>query len=294
VTTWSEPAPAKVNLALHVLGRRADGYHLLDMLVAFPPVGDTLVAERARDLSLRVEGPMAGSLGTTALDDNLVLRAARGLSALAPGRHTGARLRLIKRLPVAGGVGGGSADAAAAIRLLCRIWDIPRDDPRVAELAVSLGADVPMCLVSRPLRASGVGESVDLLGDLPAFGILLVNPGAAVPTPEVFRRLQRRENPPLPAFAPSDREAFLALLTACRNDLEAPAVAIAPVIGDVLAALAGLPGCRLARMSGSGATCFGLFARPEGAEAAAASLASRHTGWWIAAAPLSGGLSSPG
>jgi 4-diphosphocytidyl-2-C-methyl-D-erythritol kinase len=277
-TALTELAPAKVNLALHVTGRRADGYHLLDSLVAFPRIGDRLEAEAAAGLSLTIDGPFARGLGAGA--DNLVLRAARLLRGES---GPGAALRLTKSLPVASGIGGGSADAAAALRLLARLWDRPLPS-RAAQ--AGLGADVPACTRGRAARMRGIGDDLTPLA-LPPFWLLLVNPGVPVATPAVFAALACRDNPPLPeppGFA--DAEALAGWLGAQRNDLEAPAAALVPEIRAVLAAIAAQPGCRLARMSGSGATCFGLFVDAAPALAAAEALRAAHAGWWVAAAPV--------
>jgi 4-diphosphocytidyl-2-C-methyl-D-erythritol kinase len=265
----AEFAPAKVNLFLHVTGRRADGYHLLESLAVFPAMGDRLEATPADDLTLEITGPFGGTLA--AEPDNLVLRAAR---ALAPGE--GAALRLIKNLPVASGIGGGSADAAAALRLLARLWAI---DAGLHGIAASLGADVPVCLASRAARMGGIGELLRPAPALPPCGILLVNPGVEVPTPAVFKARQGAFSQPatLPASWPT-AAAMAADLQALTNDLQAPAIALQPVIGEVLAALAALPGVLLARMSGSGATCFALF--PTAAAASAAATAITPPNWW--------------
>ncbi len=271
-----EFAPAKVNLALHITGRRPDGLHELDSLVVFPAVGDRLAAEPAAELSLAIDGPFAAGLG--AGPDNLVLRAARLI-----GRGQGAALRLTKSLPVASGIGGGSADAAAALRLLARLWNAPLPVPAAV---ARLGADVPVCLAGRPCRMSGIGDRLAPL-DLPPFWILLANPGQPLATADVFAALSNRTNPPLPAppnFPHAD--ALFAWLASQRNDLELAAIAALPTITEVLAALAAQPGCRLARMSGSGATCFGLFAAEGPALAAAAALRSARPAWWLAAAPV--------
>lgn len=273
----AEVAPAKVNLALHVTGRRADGYHLLDSLVAFPALGDRLEAEAADGLSLSLAGPFALGLGSG--EDNLVLRAAALLRP--PGR--GAALRLTKTLPIAAGLGGGSADAAAALRLLGRLWDVSEPAPREA---LALGADVPVCLRCRPARMRGVGEALTPFA-LPPFWITLVNPGVPVATGAVFAGLASRDNAPMPdppAFP--DACAFFAWLAQRRNDLEPPARRLAPAIDAALSALAAQPGCALARMSGSGATCFGLFAREAPALAAADALRRAEPAWWVAAAPV--------
>ena len=274
-----EFAPAKLNLALHVTGQRPDGYHRLDSLVVFADVGDRVTVASAEALTLAVTGPEG--TGLTAGRDNLVLRAARALGA---GR--GAAITLEKNLPVASGIGGGSADAAAALRALARHWGLPLPE---AAAVLALGADVPVCLAGRPARMGGIGEMLAPLPPLPEMAVLLVNPRLEVPTPAVFRALARRENAamePLPAtFA--DAGALAAWLSRQRNDLEAPAVAAAPVIAEILAAIAAA-GPLLARMSGSGATCLGLFAGLGEAEAAARALADRHPGWWVRAAAILG------
>ncbi len=275
----TEIAPAKVNLTLHVTGRRADGYHLLDSLVVFPGLGDRLEAEDAGGLSLSLAGPHSLGLGAGA--DNLVLRAAMLLRP--PGR--GAALRLTKSLPVASGIGGGSADAAATLRLLARLWGVPLPDPA---RVLSLGADVPVCLDGRATRMRGIGEDL-APQDLPPFWIVLANPGTPVATAAVFDGLPTRDNAPMPdppAFAGAD--ALFAWLARQRNDLEGPARAIAPPVGTALAALRAQPGCALARMSGSGATVFGLFGRDAPALAAAAALRRAEPDWWVMAAPVPG------
>jgi len=271
-----EFAPAKVNLALHVIGRRADGYHLLDSLVVFAGVGDTVRAEDAPELSLTLDGPMAAGLAVEG--DNLVLRAARFLGV------AGAALRLTKRLPVASGIGGGSADAAATIRALCRLSGRALPEPAAT---AGLGADVPVCLAGRPARMSGIGEVLADLPPLPPVWLVLANPGVAVPTPAIFAALDRRDNPPLPAMPDLPTARALAnYLATCRNDLEPPARALQPVIGTVLEALAAQPGCLMARMSGSGATCFGLFEAEADARTAADAIRVRQPGWWVAATPV--------
>ncbi len=273
-----EEARAKVNLALHVTGRRPDGYHDLDMLVAFADVGDSVELAASKADRFLVDGPMAAGLSTDA--DNLVQRALNGFREIT-GRTDPLSIRLTKRLPVASGIGGGSADAAATLRALCRLHDVPAD--ALAALALSLGADVPMCIVSSPARVGGVGERiVPTTGHL-SFGLLLVNPGVGVSTPATFRALERRNNPPLPPLTAFDTVRRLAdfLAAETRNDLEPAARIIAPVIGEVLTAIADLPDARLTRMSGSGATCFGLFDDKTSAERAALKLAHEHPNWWI-------------
>ncbi|MGA3400136.1 MAG: 4-(cytidine 5'-diphospho)-2-C-methyl-D-erythritol kinase [Acetobacteraceae bacterium] len=275
-------APAKLNLFLHVTGRRPDGYHVLDSLVAFADCGDELRASAAADLSLTIGGPFAAGLAGEA--DNLVLRAARALAAEA-GVPAHARLVLEKHLPVASGIGGGSADAAAALRLLCRLWGITPDPAALDLLALRLGADVPVCLRSQPARMGGVGEALEPAPALPACCVLLVNPGVAVATASVFRARSGAFSPP--ARLPDgwgDAATMAADLALLANDLEAPARGLCPAIGDVLTAIAAQPGCLLARMSGSGATCFGLFADPAAAGRAAG--ATARAGWWVWAGAL--------
>lgn len=276
-----EAAPAKVNLCLHVLGRRADGYHLLDSLAVFGPAQDELRLVGDGALSLRLEGPFAPGLLAEA--DNLVLRAGRAL-AEAAGVPPWGTLVLRKNLPVASGIGGGSADAAAALRLLNRAWGLGLSPARLREIALPLGADIPVCVESRAARMGGVGEVMSPAPALPEVALLLVNPGLALATPAVFRARQGGFST-RPAFpdAWADAAVMAADLRACGNDLEAAAMALCPPIGEVLAAISAQPGCLLARMSGSGATCFGLFAR---ATAAAAAAAAMPADWWSAAGPL--------
>lgn len=271
-------APAKINLALHVVGTRTDGYHLLDSLVVFAGVGDEIRVTHSADLVLSIDGPQAAALGCG--PDNLVLRAARLF-----GTTRGASITLTKNLPVASGIGGGSADAAATLHALSRLWRLPM--PAIPAL-LTLGADVPACVNGRPLRLRGVGETLSPIPRLPELHLVLVNPGIAHATPAVFRALTAKSNPPLPDTVPefTDAAELAGWLGLQRNDLEAPAETIAPVIADVRAALAAQPDCLLARMSGSGATCFGLFAAQHAAATAAETIRSAHPGWWVAAAPV--------
>ena len=270
----SEAAPAKLNLCLHVTGRRPDGYHLLDSLVVFADVADRVSAAQGQGLSLRVTGPEGAGLAPE--PENLVLRAARSMGV------SDAALTLDKHLPVASGIGGGSADAAATLRALARLTGRPL--PPDAEV-LRLGADVPVCLSGRTARMSGIGEVLAPLPPLPALWVVLVNPRVAVPTPQVFAALTRRDNPPLPDLPPSalaSAEAFASWLARhTRNDLIPPARAAAPILSEVQSELASTPACLLARMSGSGGTHFGLYASAEAARAAARSLAAAHPGWWI-------------
>ncbi len=267
-----EPAPAKVNLALHLRRRRADGYHDLETLFAFTAFGDTLRVEPGRGLSLAVEGPFASACGD---GDNLVVRAARALAAAA-GIAPDATLTLDKRIPVAAGLGGGSADAAAALRLLDRFWGLGWPMARLAEVAAPLGADVPACVFSRTAVGMGKGDALEPC-DLGVAGtaIVLVNPRVAVPTGPVFAGWDAVDRGPLVA----------ADWARARNDLTAPAIAIAPAVAEVLAALAATS-ATLVRMSGSGATCFALFADRAEADATVAGLAAAHPGWWSVATTL--------
>ena len=283
-----EHAPAKVNLTLAVLGRRRDGYHTLDSLVAFADVGDRLSFVPGRPLTLSVRGANAAEAGSP--DDNLVLKAARALSAEIPGLELGA-FTLDKRLPVAAGLGGGSADAAAALRLLARANRIARADPRLYRVARRIGADVPVCVDPRARRMRGIGEILSVPLKIPKLSAVLINPGVAVPTGEVFAKLglQRGETPRRAHRMQTllrEFDAFVERLAAEGNDLEPPAIALQPVIGRVLAALRRERGCRLARMSGSGATCFGLFSSARAADAAARRLGAAHRRWWVSATVL--------
>ena len=273
----SERAPAKINLHLHVLGRRDDGCHLLDSLVVFAGAADGLTVEAAEGLSLSVTGPFAGGLHAEA--DNLVLRAARALAAYA-GVPAAGRLVLEKNLPVASGIGGGSADAAAALRLLSRFWRLDMAQGALAAIGGGLGADVPVCLFGQPALMSGIGTGLAPAPKLPEVGIVLVNPGVAVSTPAVFRA--RDGGFSSAAVWPNDgwpdAESLAASLRATTNDLETPALRLAPAIGGSLDALRADPRCLLARMSGSGATCFGVF--DDAPSASAAAEAVRRPGWW--------------
>jgi 4-diphosphocytidyl-2-C-methyl-D-erythritol kinase len=281
-------ARAKINLYLHVVGRRADGYHLLDSLVVFADIGDALRIEPSEGLSLAIDGPFGK--GLSAGDDNLVLRAARALTAALAEKGLkagGAVLRLTKRLPVASGIGGGSADAAAALNGLARLWRVPEGTVDLTRIGLSLGADLPVCLAGRPSFMGGIGEALEAAPPLPSANLLLVNPGVGVSTPSVFKARSGSFSRPARWQDPlSDLAALTARLDRCRNDLEAPAIAIEPVIGEVLASLRKLPGLSIARMSGSGATCFGLFEDSVQARQAAQRLEAAHPSWWVASAPM--------
>ncbi|PWK60188.1 4-(cytidine 5'-diphospho)-2-C-methyl-D-erythritol kinase [Roseicyclus mahoneyensis] len=271
-------APAKVNLALHVTGRRDDGYHLLDSVVVFADLGDRIDIAPSNDLSLTVTGPRAA--GVPADRRNLIWQAAE---LFPPGQ--GAAITLDKHLPHAGGIGGGSADAAATLRGLAAFWDLALPN---AAAVLSLGADVPVCLFRKPARMLGIGEIVAPLPPLPPLWVVLINPGIEVPTSAVFKKLTSPDNTPLPdipAQGWQDAAALSDWLCDTRNDLEPPARALVPEIGRVIDHLNARPGCLLARMSGSGGTCFGLFATEAAATQAALDLQDRPD-WWVAAARL--------
>ena len=282
-----EAAPAKVNLALHITGRRDDGYHELESLVVFVDVCDEIELRPAPADSLRVDGPFAAAAGGG--DGNLVLRAVRAFRARWPSlTPSGLEIALRKNLPVAAGLGGGSADAAAALRLLARLAGPEVTSRDLATLALTLGADVPACLLSRPAEMRGVGEILHPLSGFPATCMVLVNPLVPVVTADVFRRLESRRNPPLPTLPqPLTRPAQLGLwLAGTRNDLEPPARALVPAIATLIDDVARLEGVILSRMSGSGGTVFGLFASVAQAHQAAHDLRARHPAYWVAAAPV--------
>ncbi|WP_299444494.1 4-(cytidine 5'-diphospho)-2-C-methyl-D-erythritol kinase [uncultured Rhodospira sp.] len=274
-------APAKVNLHLHVIGRRPDGYHLLDSLMAFAGVYDVVTVEPAEDLSLRIDGPHAAALGGLDPDDNLMMRAARSL-AEAAGVEARARLTLTKRLPVAGGIGGGSADAAATLRALYRLWRLDLDDEAMLALALTLGADVPVCLYGRAANVGGIGEVLAPAPALPPVPLVLVNPGVPVSTPEVFKLRSGAFSRPAPLRdAPVNAFALANDLAVRRNDLEAPARTLCDEVSDALAVLTDQEGALLTRMSGSGGTCFALFAQEAEAEQARAQIAAIRPDWWV-------------
>jgi 4-diphosphocytidyl-2-C-methyl-D-erythritol kinase len=282
-----EAARAKVNLALHVTGRRVDGYHLLDMFVVFPDIADELAIEPAETPTLTITGRMAQALASEPPETNIVVRAVEGFAQLT-GRRQSFAITLDKRLPVASGIGGGSADCAAMLRALCKYNLVAAGDPDVVDLALRLGADVPMCLRSEPLKASGIGETVVPTGGEMTFGILLANPGVPLSTSSVFRALNQRNNPALPPLIGrrDKAELFSYLRSYTRNDLETAARSVTPAVGETLTALGGLAGARLVRMSGSGATCFALFDNAEAAEQAAATLRERRPPWWVEASEV--------
>lgn len=288
VGVLSETAPAKVNLTLRVLRKRPDGYHDLESLVTFAAVADQLTLRLDAPLALSVSGPTAEQAGPVA--DNLVLKAVRALAGRIADLRLGA-FELVKRLPAGAGLGGGSSDAAAALRLVARANDVALADPRLAAAALASGADVPVCLDPQPRMMRGVGEVLSAPVALPTLSAVLVGPGFPLATKEVFAALgfaagEWRGEPRADAAIPREPDALLAFLAAYPNDLEAPAIKLAPAIADLLATLRAQPGCRLARMSGSGATCFGLFASKEAAETAARSLKAAQPRWWVQATEL--------
>jgi 4-diphosphocytidyl-2-C-methyl-D-erythritol kinase len=290
----SEEGRAKVNLTLRVIGRRVDGYHELESVVAFADCADRLTLVPGTELGLTLSGPLAQACGATS--DNLVLKAARRLGECVPGLKTGG-FTLDKVLPVAAGIGGGSADAAAALRLLAQLNGLALDDKRLLDVAIGVGADVPVCLASRACDMTGVGETLLPLS-LPVMPCVLVNPRVHVATRDVFGALGLRNGELLVGATDVMRatawpepgasvEDWVEALAAGSNDLEAPAMRIQPVIGDVIAALSATDGAWLARMSGSGATCFAIFENTADAQRAAQKLQLDHPQWWVHAGVLS-------
>lgn len=274
-------APAKLNLYLHVLGRRQDGYHELDSLVAFADVADLVTVTESETPSLVIDGPFAQALQGEPVETNLVWRA---LHALADrlGRAPTVAIRLRKSLPIASGIGGGSADAGACLRALARLWTLDDAGAALADVAKSLGADVPVCLDSRPAYLGGIGETLDAPPRLPDCYAVLVNPGTPVSTPAVFKaRVGAFSTSARFSSVPADARALALLLNERGNDLADPAIKVAPVIRDVLTALTDTHGCLLARLSGSGATCFGLYETGARARLAAGQIQGDRPGWWI-------------
>ncbi len=283
-----ETARAKINLALHVLGRRPDGYHDLDSLVVFAELSDVLTAYRRDEqaVELGIDGEFADLLAeTTPPGDNLVYAVADALMRAFPEHvQDGVRLDLVKRLPIAGGIGGGSADAAATLRLLNRVWRLGLGTGQLVELGASLGADVPVCVLSRPARIEGTGDRLTPVGTLPEMPVVLVNPGVAVPTAEVFRRLRNPDKTPLPPLPtrPLSIMELVFWLRRTRNDLFEPACGLAPEIEHAVRMLAAEPDCMFARMSGSGATVFGIFLTIDAATAVAERIRDACPDWWVA------------
>jgi len=285
------PAPAKLNLYLEIVGRRRDGYHLLNSLVAFAGVGDEIAIRPDTTIGLSLAGPFAPALGGDA--DNIVMRAARALGRHA-GTDAGAAITLTKRLPVAAGLGGGSADAAATMVALARLWRLPPVDPALEALALRLGADVPVCLLGRAALVRGIGEALTPAPPLGTAHVVLVNPGVRLVTSEVyavFDTMSAAADDIAPPGAPlsgvaGDAAGLAGFLAGRRNDLEGAALKLAPVIAETLTLLRTRSGSLLARMTGSGPTCFALFADAAAAAETAASIAHERPDWWVAAAPL--------
>ena len=277
-----EFAAAKINLALHVTGKRDDGYHLIDSLVAFADVGDRLQFAPSEEFSLTIEGPFAAGLPTD--DQNLICRAAKTL-ARDCGAGPGVAITLDKQLPVASGIGGGSADAAAALRGLNRLWGAGLTQEQLCTFGAELGADVAMCVLSRSSRATGIGDHLKPVS-LPSFNAVLINPGRAVSTAKVFGSLRNADGAACSDLPEeSSRDDWLNWLRHQRNDLWHPAMELEPAIRSILAEL-DEAGAQFARMSGSGATCFGIFANQSDAELAASSLSDGHADWWVQSATL--------
>ncbi|HFC04419.1 MAG TPA: 4-(cytidine 5'-diphospho)-2-C-methyl-D-erythritol kinase [Rhizobiales bacterium] len=273
-------ARAKINLALHVTGRRGDGYHLLDSLVVFADVGDKLHLEPAKQTSLEISGPFAAGLNVD--DNNLVLQAFHKLSAALPAPLPATAFHLQKNLPISSGIGGGSADAAAALNGLIDLWQIEIEPEALSAIALSLGADVPVCLAGKTCRMGGVGEELTCIENFPAINCVLVNPGVGVSTPDVFKALALPADEP--AFSPLPDlpdDDWINWLTKTRNDLQPAAITQTPQIQQTVNALTQTNNCQLARMSGSGATCFGLYDSRQDAEDAAAMIADVHPYWWV-------------
>ena len=274
-------APAKINLYLHVLGHRPDGYHDIDSLIVFADISDEIEVSASSRLGLKLLGPFAHDLETTDWGGNLVILAARALAEIS-GANMSVALTLRKNLPVAAGIGGGSSDAAATLKALCRLWDLAISDSELHTIAKSLGADVPACLDQASVFVGGVGEDLRPAPDLPAAWLVLVNPGVPLVTAEVFRQL----DPPGSVGArfddaPRDVYAMATTLAARSNDLEAVAIGMVPQIAGVIDALKNSKECLLARMSGSGTTCFGLFADESAARSAAVGISGGHSSWWV-------------
>jgi 4-diphosphocytidyl-2-C-methyl-D-erythritol kinase len=284
--TVSEKAAAKINLTLRVICRRADEYHELESLVAFAGIADTLSLQPGVEDGLNVTGPFAGKSGSTG--DNLVLKALTVLRQHVTGLIAGHFL-LEKKIPVAAGLGGGSADAAAALRLIARANGIALDDPRLMVAARAVGADVPVCVDPRPRFMRGVGELLSEPLVLPELPAVLANPGAALATRDVFEKFAGGQSEGSHTTIPRDFDGLIDFLKRNGNDLTAAASACVPAVAEVLSALSGLPGVMLARMSGSGPTCFGLFASRAQADAAARHLELERKNWWVRATVLGSG-----
>jgi 4-diphosphocytidyl-2-C-methyl-D-erythritol kinase len=284
-------APAKINLYLHITGRRDDGYHLLDSLVGFADIGDDITITPSNHFGLTLDGPFAPQFSDTDTDpgetsSNLVVRAAWAMARATGRDHPGVTIHLTKNLPLASGIGGASSDAAATLRGLCQLWGIPLDADFIAPLALSLGADVPVCLQGTTAFMRGIGDVVTRAPAIPSdMGIVLVNPLVPCPTPGVFRAYAASQSPfsPAPHSDPQwqSHDDFIATLRTTRNDLTSAATVTAPAIQTILDTLNAMDGCALSRLSGSGATCFGLFPSIAHASDAAAKIKTHHPGWWV-------------
>jgi len=271
-------APAKINLALHVVGQRSDGYHLIESVVTFINVSDVLSLAPATNLTLNIDGPEAVGLPND--HQNLVIKAAQSLALKGDIKALGADICLTKNLPIASGIGGGSADAAAALKALNTFWSVHLSDPQLKEIGLPLGADIPMCLNGKPLLASGIGEVLEEVS-MPDFHMVLVNPRISVSTPKIFNSLPRKDNAPLPALPRSSKSgAWIDWLSETRNDLQEAAIEFAPQIRNCLLALTE-SNAQFARMSGSGATCFGIYQSQRDAKNAAASIRLNYPDWWV-------------
>lgn len=278
-----EAAPAKINLALHVTGQREDGYHLLETLVTFTLAGDVLRFREAEEDGFSISGRFAPELMASGSSENLVLKARdlfRNFAAKNGSATRPVAIHLEKNLPIASGIGGGSADAAAALRGLRRHWKLEIGNLTLQEMALALGADVPMCLTSRPLIARGIGEKIEQLSRFPNLSMVLANPLKGVSTPHIFRLLTEKNNPSLPPIVDDNEAGGLQMLRRLRNDLQPSAISLLPEIDTILSLLSS-EGAELARMSGSGATCFGIFPTIQKAKAAAAALRQTQPGWYV-------------
>jgi 4-diphosphocytidyl-2-C-methyl-D-erythritol kinase len=288
MTIIREFAPAKLNLYLHITGRRADGYHDLDSLVAFATIGDEILLHPATDFSFRVEGIQAAALAHENQGNNLVVKAARSLAELT-GHELNAQITLIKNLPVASGIGGGSSDAAAALRALAHHWGLAKNDPRILQAGAQHGQDVPVCvkIENNYMTATGVIPAPPL----PRADIVLVNPNHALPTPDVYKEYRNGKDPFSPlsrlTSAPKNVDELVTALKLRSNDLYAPACRLMPEIVDVIETLRATDQCLLGRMSGSGATCFGIYADTDAAKKAAAHIRNANPDWWVEVGAIS-------
>ncbi|OUR77756.1 4-(cytidine 5'-diphospho)-2-C-methyl-D-erythritol kinase [Alphaproteobacteria bacterium 46_93_T64] len=284
----SKLARPKINLFLHITGKRADGYHLLESLVCFPEGGDKIRVQSEDQIIVSVSGPFANMLGPS--QDNLVVLAAKLLQE-QQNINMGAHIYLEKNLPVASGIGGGSSNAAICLQLLCELWKVTPSNEELKSIGEQIGADVPVCLYGRSALMKGIGEIIEPVSSLPDLYILLVNPLISVSTPSVFKTLNwdNKRNMFLPFGFSTDVDEFLGELENCTNDLQTPAISLVPEISSVLSAIDAQEGCRLSRMSGSGATCFGLFKTRELAERARVAILESHPDWWGVASRMNTG-----